>query len=200
MAGIGKYKKGAKFTLKSGNSPAFKMMGTPESGDSPITNEFGIGKGTSPYKVQDEITPKLIRSDTKGQMGGRKDTTLSTDTSKEVRGLEIKTKSSDKFGGKATDVGGKKPLVPKAPEIKVDKKAKRKAGWKKAAQIGLAALTGGLDAVYGSGKIMPSGSARLIKKKKEDKDNKEAVVTTKTAGQSVLENVQKKQTATIEPE
>jgi hypothetical protein len=45
MAGIGKYTKGKRFTLKSGNSPAFKMM----AGDSPITNEFGIGKGTSPY-------------------------------------------------------------------------------------------------------------------------------------------------------
>ena len=28
MAGIGKYKKGAKFTLKSGNAPSFKMMGS----------------------------------------------------------------------------------------------------------------------------------------------------------------------------
>jgi hypothetical protein len=28
MAGIGKYKKGAKFTLKSGNSPVFKMVGS----------------------------------------------------------------------------------------------------------------------------------------------------------------------------
>ena len=28
MAGIGKYKKGAKFTLKSGNSPSYKMMGS----------------------------------------------------------------------------------------------------------------------------------------------------------------------------
>ena len=49
MAGIGKYKKGAKFTLKSGNSPAFKMMGNIEAGNSPITKEFGIGKGASPY-------------------------------------------------------------------------------------------------------------------------------------------------------
>lgn len=49
MAGIGKYIKGKKFELKSGNDPAFKMMGNPEAGDSPITNEFGIGKGTSPY-------------------------------------------------------------------------------------------------------------------------------------------------------
>ena len=28
MAGIGKYKKGAKFTLKSGNTPLFKQMGS----------------------------------------------------------------------------------------------------------------------------------------------------------------------------
>ena len=50
MAGIGKYTKGKKFTLKSGNNPAFKMIGNTEAGDSPITNEFGIGKGVSPYK------------------------------------------------------------------------------------------------------------------------------------------------------
>ena len=49
MPGLGKYKKGKKFELKSGNSPAFKMMGNIEAGDSPITaNNFGIGKGTSP--------------------------------------------------------------------------------------------------------------------------------------------------------
>ena len=54
MAGIGKYTKGEKFELKSGNSPVFKMMGMPEAGDSPITNEFGIGKGTSPYQQIEE--------------------------------------------------------------------------------------------------------------------------------------------------
>ena len=48
--GLGDYAEGEKFTLKSGNSPAFKMMGNTEAGDSPITNEFGIGKGTSPYQ------------------------------------------------------------------------------------------------------------------------------------------------------
>jgi len=50
MAGIGKYPKGKKFELKSGNNPAFKMM----AGDSPITNEFGVGKGTSPYLKSDD--------------------------------------------------------------------------------------------------------------------------------------------------
>ena len=51
MAGIGKYKKGAKFTLKSGNKPTFKMIGS----SSPMNlKNFGIGKGTSPYKDSEE--------------------------------------------------------------------------------------------------------------------------------------------------
>ena len=50
MAGIGKYTKGKAFKLKSGNNPAFKMVGNTKAGDSPITNEFGVGKGTSPYR------------------------------------------------------------------------------------------------------------------------------------------------------
>ena len=94
MAGIGDYTKGKKFTLKSGNTPAFKMIGDTEAGDSPITNEFGIGKGTSPYRNTED-----------------------------------------------TDDGG----IP---------------GWKKALGVGAMALTGGLDAVYGSGKIR-SMSGRL---------------------------------------
>jgi hypothetical protein len=104
MAGIGKYTKGAKFELKSGNSPAFKMMGTPEAGDSPITDESGIVKGTSPYK---------------------------------------------------------------APPLGIDEK--KGGGWKKAGVIALGALTSGLDAAYGSGKIMPKSSDRLKKDKKEIK-------------------------------
>ena len=48
MAGIGKYKKGAKFTLKSGNKPAFRVMGS-----SPANlNNFGIGPGGSPWKQE----------------------------------------------------------------------------------------------------------------------------------------------------
>jgi len=81
MAGIGDYNKGKKFTLKSGNQPAFKMM----AGESPIT---------SPYKKEDE----------------------------------------EKGGGW------------------------KKAGkmLKNAAKVGVAALTSGLDAAYGSGKVKPT--------------------------------------------
>ena len=41
---------------------------------------------------------------------------------------------------------------------------------KKTAQVGVAALTGGLDAVYGTGKVMPDDS-KLVKAAKEKKDN-----------------------------
>lgn len=116
MAGIGKYTKGKKFELKSGNNPAFKMMGNPEAGDSPITKDFGIGEGTSPY---------------------------------------VKDDDDDDGNGK-----GK--------------------GWKKAATIALAGLTSGLDAVYGSGKIMPS-----VKFADDDDDDKK-----ETPGQKLLREEQ----------
>ena len=57
--GIGNYKQGKAFALRSGNKPAFKMM----AGKSPITSpgkmkNFGVGTGTSPYaqttKVDDD--------------------------------------------------------------------------------------------------------------------------------------------------
>ena len=45
------------------------------------------------------------------------------------------------------------------------------SGWKKAAGIFGAALTSGLDAVYGTGKVLPSGSMRLKKDNGEDNGN-----------------------------
>ena len=53
MAGIGKYKKGVAFKLKSGNNPTFEQMGS--SSKTPIyLNNFGIGPGESPYRQEDE--------------------------------------------------------------------------------------------------------------------------------------------------
>jgi len=46
MAGLGKYKKGVAFTLKSGNNPPFKKMGSKTPA---YLNNFGIGPGSSPY-------------------------------------------------------------------------------------------------------------------------------------------------------
>ena len=61
MAGIGKYKKGAAFTLKSGNKPSFTQMG---SGSSP-------GKyKTTPLLAEDE-TPKVKEGDSKAVKLGK---------------------------------------------------------------------------------------------------------------------------------
>ena len=154
MAGIGKYTKGKAFKLKSGNSPAFKMMGNTEAGESPITNEFGIGKGTSPYRH------KAVTGARHEHMEGGK---------KVLHGPNGKVVSENEWeelGAEERGLGTKGVKEKYAP----DKEPKKGGGWKKAAQIGLAALTSGLDAVYGSGKIMPSGSARLIKKEKDEKE------------------------------
>jgi len=50
-----------------------------------------------------------------------------------------------------------------------DKDKDKGQGWKKALTIGVSALTSGLDAVYGSGKILPPMSASLQKKKSDEK-------------------------------
>jgi len=95
MPGLGNYSKGKKFTLKSGNKPAFKMM----AGKSPIT---------SPYKQDEE--------------------------------------------------------------------KEKGAGWKKAgkilknvAKVGVAAVTSGLDAAYGSGKVKMKLEP-TVEKKAEDQE------------------------------
>jgi hypothetical protein len=66
MAGIGKYKKGVAFTLKSGNKPSFPQMGS-----SPANlNNFGIGPGGSPYKQDDENDEDKGKKETVRRTGG----------------------------------------------------------------------------------------------------------------------------------
>ena len=56
MAGIGKnYKKGVAFTLKSGNNPPFKKMGSKTPA---YLNNFGIGPGSSPYTEHEDHDKK----------------------------------------------------------------------------------------------------------------------------------------------
>jgi len=55
MAGLGKYKKGVAFTLKSGNNPPFKKMGSKTPA---YLNNFGIGPGSSPYTEHEDHDEK----------------------------------------------------------------------------------------------------------------------------------------------
>ena len=94
------------FKLRSGNGPlAFKNMGS-----SSPTKKIGLDY---------EFGSKADLS------GSKKNTTLSTDSTKEVRGLEIKDEDTKKFGGKATDLGGKETLTPKVSETKKEAKPKK---------------------------------------------------------------------------
>jgi|21_taG_2_1085346.scaffolds.fasta_scaffold20219_2 hypothetical protein len=129
MAGIGKYTKGKKFQLKSGNTPSFKTIGS-----SPANmNSFGVGTGTSPYK----------------QEGSEK--------SEEELANQVNAKTA---ADNITDNASEEPKVNKVKTI--------------ASKVGntlVGAFTSGLDAVYGSGKVIPGNKVKFHdpKKKKEEK-------------------------------
>lgn len=117
MAGIGKYKKGAKFTLKSGNKPTFKAMGS-----SPANmNNFGIGQGASPYKQDtdntnddDKSTDKTTKNTTNEQGGDAEKADKAW-----VKALKIGTTLLS--GGIQGVYGGKREY----PKINYGKKAKK---------------------------------------------------------------------------
>ena len=50
----------------------------------------------------------------------------------------------------------------KMARLALEKKAKKKEGWKAAGKIALTALSGGLDAVYGSGKVAFAGGGTKL--------------------------------------
>jgi len=152
MAGLGKYKKGAKFTLKSGNSPAFKMM----AGDSPII------KGASPYRH----TTKETHFHGSGE--DTEENVIRTEEEAHAKAHEGDGNNAGGGNGNGSGNGNESGNENEKGKGKVEGEEKV-GGWKKAGQIGLAALTGGLDAVYGSGKTMPKSSDRL---KKDDEEAK----------------------------
>ena len=73
MAGIGKYSKGKKFTLKSGNTPAFKMMGS-----SPYKNTGDPKKETGGSKK--EMTQEEKDAAIANAMGAAEKKVLSDET------------------------------------------------------------------------------------------------------------------------
>ena len=118
MAGLGKYKKGAAFTLKSGNKPTFVQMGS-----SPANmNNFGVGQGGSPYKkhedghVEDAVVDPKATKDKESKVNEQ-----GGDNDKEdkawVKALKIGTTLLS--GGIQGVYGGKREI----PKINYGKKA-----------------------------------------------------------------------------
>ena len=112
MAGLGKYKKGVAFTLKSGNKPSFTQMGS-----SPANlNNFGIGPGGSPYKQDSDETDGKDKTidNTPKEQGGDAETADTT----WKKALKIGTTLLS--GGISGVYGGR----PEYPKINYGKKTK----------------------------------------------------------------------------
>jgi len=139
MAGLGKYKKGAKFTLKSGNKPAFKVMGSSpiqdnvgdwehtgkvqhrkdgsHAGSPTNLNNFGIGQGGSPWKQEDnddESTDKTTENTIDEQGGDAK-------TADKAWVKALKTGTTLLSGGIQGVYGGKREY----PKINYGEKTKK---------------------------------------------------------------------------
>ena len=189
MAGIGNYTKGKKFTLKSGNTPMFKHVG---SSPSPITspanmNNFGIGKGTSPLEQSYEIK----RGDNLSKIAKANNTTVEAlmaanpdikDKNKIIAGQALNLSSDAKEDGAPTedptstadDASNIKDAVTKeGTEEEGPKVNKLGTLVKKGAGALFQGLTHGLDAVYGTGKVNVDGNVVFNKPKEKDTETGE---------------------------
>ena len=163
------------FKMRSGNKPTFAKMGS-----SPANmRNFGIGKGISPYKYD------VKKGDTLSQIAKDNNTTVAAlikanpsikDANKIQAGMNLKMPSENKEEKttvekkneslKPDDLTTEKEIVKKKPRV-----------LEKIAKIGAAALTSGLDAVYGTGKIQfaPGGTRLTTKKVDNGKKNKSLI-------------------------
>jgi len=144
-------------------------------------NNFGIGKSASPLDFNPKgRTKEEIKAEQK-RLGVTADGVWGPNSKAADKAAEDNAKNTDEDkavedNAKNTDEGGDNGDGNdnnQQANINTDS-SKNKGGskfgniMKKVGQVAIAAGTGGLDAVYGSGKIIPTGSARLIKKKKDN--------------------------------
>ena len=177
------------FKMRSGNKPTFAKLRT-----------FGIGKGTSPYKETDyaemqkksakidpryaDMSPEEYEKEVKRQVEMKKKTG-SYDAKNAFSGKNTEEKKSDQEITNTDPTSENKDVSDAVgkPETQ-DRKGNIKKGLGKIlsslGQIGTSALTGGLDAVYGTGKIKFAGGGTKLeysknKKKKDDETGEERV-------------------------
>ena len=176
------------FKLRSGNSPLFKKMGSSSNN----LNNFGIGKGASPLDIVPVDNPS---SSDPWADALKKDPKLNEyvkERDKHKKGTPEYEAQQAKINAAHGKVRDQKTLArdkanlekPTTERTTTDGNETTIEEKKKGAGLGgilVGALTGGLDAAYGSGKILPPSSARLIKKKVE-KD-------TKTPGENIVDEI-----------
>ena len=185
------FKKTRGFSLRSGNKPSmssFKMMGA--KAPSPITSpvnmsNFGIGKNTSPLdfkptgKSKEEIMARQKQLNVKvdGIWGDESKAADNRDNEADAAYYGSEKAKKEMTANPKAEAQAEVASGPTPPGTEPAEKNKGKSLGSKIAAIGVGALTGGLDAVYGSGKILPPTSARLVK----SKDDKESEKGSKTA-------------------
>tara|TARA_R110002012_G_scaffold254694_2_gene433780 strand:- start:892 stop:1464 length:573 start_codon:yes stop_codon:yes gene_type:complete len=170
------------FKMRSGNKPTFEKMGS-----SPANmRTFGIGKGTSPYKETDYVEMQKKSAEIDPRYG---EMSLEEYTAEVKRQVESKKKTGSYDANKTLDKNNEpeKTNVEKKNEelnpadLTTEKEAKQGSGrlgqlLSGIGKVGVAGLTGGLDAVYGTGKIQfAPGGTRLITKNVEDKNKNKSV-------------------------
>ena len=151
MAGLGKYKKGASFTLKSGNKPTFVQMG---SSPAKITGVGALVTGASTKKFTpniDHITKKDEKEDSPANLnnfgvgqGGSPYKSSDKTTDDASTGASTDNKNTVRKTGSEAEPGD-------------DTKAgdSKEPGWKKALKVGTTLLSGGIQGVYGGKKEEP---------------------------------------------
>ena len=134
MAGIGKYKKGAKFTLKSGNSPMFKTIGSSPImhyvDDVPDHNDGHSDDLQTPEEHEEAKSPVKQTKDKKKNTIGEgfmnppyKDTASGTKPYAKRQGYHG-YKNFDSILEKQEDAQGKDTNI-KTPKVFKDGKSKR---------------------------------------------------------------------------
>ena len=171
------------FKMRSGNKPTFAKMGS-----SPANmRTFGIGQGTSPYKETDyaEMQKKSAKLDPRyGEMSLEEYTAEVKRQQKmyeETGDYDAKNAFTNKNTEKTNVENKNEELNPDDIETKEDIDNEQKSGSRVGqilsglGKVGAAALTGGLDAVYGTGKIQYTGGGTrfLDTKVDDDKDKKD---------------------------
>ena len=153
MAGLGKYKKGAKFTLKSGNNPAFKVMGS-----SPAKIP-GMGARITGTQEKGEFVPKGIdyrpgkyekEEDSPNNLNnfgiGPGGSPWKQDDDDDDKNGNGNGKNEEKVRRTGGDI---KP----GKEAKVGEK--KEPGWVKRMKIATTLLSGGIQGVYGGTREVP---------------------------------------------
>ena len=194
MPGIGKYTKGKKFQLRSGNNPMFKDIGSTspnkdmitgsyahkfegDSGNTPTyLKEFGIGKGTSPTDY------KIKKGDTLSEIAAANNTTVEAlmkanpnikDPNKIIAGADLNLSSKDDQtkGNKEVETKSDADAIDKGVgDTKQPKVNKWKTRLNTMYDAAVQGFTTATDSVYGTGIVPADGDIIYSDKEKNEKD------------------------------